>query len=249
MHLVLDALSRRPFAVIGHRGAAGLALENTLTAFKKALEVGVDIVEFDIQLTADGIPVLLHDETLERIAGLHVNVRNTSFSELKNVTLPGGEKIATLEELLALDAGRLPLFIEIKHPGDTSRVLEVIAREKAIDYVAIISFHEEALRIARERLPSIPRGLIYATPPGKIVEAKKLGCNIVLPRYTLATEKAVAFAHRLGLKVVAWTVNDVTTAVRLVKRNVDGIASDYPDRIVELRKKLSSQGWTRLTKQ
>jgi len=240
LHSILKALSKHPFAVIGHRGAAGLALENTLTAFKKALEVGVDIAEFDVQVTADGIPVLLHDETLERIAGVHINVRNTSFSKLKNITLPNGEKLATLEELLALDSGKLPLFIEVKHAKDTNKVLEVIAREKATDYVAVISFHEEALRIAKKKLPTIPRGLIYATPPGKIIEARRLGCQIVLPRYTLATEKAVAFAHRLGLKVVAWTVNDTLTATRLVKRGVDAIASDYPDRMIELRKRLTT---------
>lgn len=233
-------MSRKPFAVVGHRGAAGLALENTLTAFRRALEVGVDVAEFDVQVTADGVPVLLHDETLERIAGLHVNVRSTSFSELKSIVLPGGERIATLEELLALDSGKLPLFIEVKHVEDTGRVLEVVAREKAVDFVAIISFHEEALKIAREKLPTVPRGLIYATPPGKIVEARRLGCQIVLPRYTLATEKAVAFAHRLGLKVVVWTVNDTLTATRLVKRGVDAIASDYPDRMVELRRRLAT---------
>jgi glycerophosphoryl diester phosphodiesterase len=79
-------------------------------------------------------------------------------------------------------------------------------------------------------------GLIYAKPSDGIVAAKHLGCEFVLPHYRLATEKAVAFAHRMGLLVVAWTVDDAETAAELKRRGVDGITSNYPDRILSLRK-------------
>jgi Glycerophosphoryl diester phosphodiesterase len=75
------------------------------------------------------------------------------------------------------------------------------------------------------------RGLLYAKPPGRVVDAKKLGCQIALPRYTLATERAIALAHRLGLYVVAWTVNDPATAAELWRRGVDGIATDDVENI------------------
>ena len=88
-------------------------------------------------------------------------------------------------------------------------------------WTAVISFYDEALA----KIPGY-KGLIYAKPPGRVVEAKKLNCLLVLPRYTLATEKAISLAHKLGMYVVAWTVNDPTVALNLWKRGVDGIATD-----------------------
>ena len=88
---------------------------------------------------------------------------------------------------------------------------------------------------ARKLLPDIITGLIYARPPGRIFEAKKLGANIVLPRYTIATKKANSLAHKLGLYVVAWTVNDIKVANRLIQSKIDAIATDYPDKLIKLR--------------
>ncbi|KSW12712.1 hypothetical protein CF15_04390 [Pyrodictium occultum] len=240
MHPILEALGRRPFAVVGHRGAKGLAPENTLAALRRAVEAGADIAEFDMQVTADGRVVASHDPVIKGVDDRTLNVRKASLDEVKAVDLGGGEHPPTLEELLAEARGRILLFLEVKEPGDTGRVLEVVRREKAVDMVALISFHDEALLEARRLEPGLPTGIVYFKPPGRILDCRRLGCRIVLPRYPLATEKAAALAHRLGLRVVAWTVNEERWILELARRGVDGIATDYPDMAAAVRSRLAA---------
>ncbi len=234
-HYVVERLSRKPFAIVGHRGAAGLAVENTLAAIRAGIEAGVDAVEVDVQATSDSVPVLSHDEDLRRVAGLDVNVRRMRFEELRRIRVRG-EPIPSLEEALSLVDGRVAVLVEVKNPADTGLVIDVVKSMGAVGWTAIISFHDEA--VAEASRSGLVTGLIYARPPGRIVDAKKLGCRIVLPRYNLATAKAVAFAHRLGLIVVAWTVNDERLARRLVETGVEAIASDRPDILARLRESL-----------
>ncbi|MCS7262190.1 MAG: glycerophosphodiester phosphodiesterase [Aquificaceae bacterium] len=216
--LVLNKLSKG--ALIGHRGLPAQAKENTLQSVQRALEAGADIVEVDIQRTKDGVLVLSHDENLKRVFGVDVNLRDASWEELKELT--GGE-LPRLEEVLELVAGRAGLFLEVKHPEDALPALEQVNQRRAQDWVAIISFHPEAVEPLKGKVVT---GLVYAKPPGLIPEAKELGCSLVLPRYNLATQKAVDFAHRLRLFVVAWTVNDPEKAKELFQRGVDGVATD-----------------------
>ncbi|MFZ8783584.1 MAG: glycerophosphodiester phosphodiesterase [Desulfurococcaceae archaeon] len=86
--------------------------------------------------------------------------------------------------------------------------------------------------------PRIVTGLIYAQPPGRVLDAVRLGARVVLPHYRITSEKSISYAHRYGLKVVAWTVNSRVDAVRLVESGVDGLATDTPDELVELRSEL-----------
>ncbi|ABM80658.1 glycerophosphodiester phosphodiesterase [Hyperthermus butylicus] len=238
MNLVLERLSRKPFAVVGHRGAAGLAPENTITALRKAIEAGADIAEFDVQRTGDGVLVASHDPVVKHGGGI-LDIRSASYEEVRRVELPGGEYVPRIEELLAEARGRIALFLEVKEPSDTHTLIDLILSETAEDYVAIISFHEEVVKTVKSRASRIPAGIIYFKPPGKIVECRRLRCELVLPRYPLATAKAVSFAHRLGLRVVAWTVNEPNLVVELARRGVDGIATDYPDMAVVIRSKLA----------
>ncbi len=234
---VLEALRRKPFSVVGHRGAAGLAPENTLAAIRAGMDVGADAVEVDVQVTADGVPILSHDDNLKRVAGVDVNVRRSRFSDLRRVSV-GGEPIPSLEEALRFVDGRVAVLVEVKHPEDTGRVVEVIRSVGARAWTALISFYDEAVREARRLDHALVTGLIYARPPGRIVDAARLGCRIVLPKYTLATPKAVTLAHRFRLTVVAWTVNDTGPVRRLVEAGVEAIASDRPDILVRVR-----EGW------
>ncbi|BEP17743.1 glycerophosphodiester phosphodiesterase [Pyrofollis japonicus] len=235
MNKVLAALSRKPFAVIGHRGARGRAPENTLTALRYAISVGADIAEFDVQRTRDGVLVASHDPVLRSREGVAINIRESLYEEVARVELPGGEHVPRIEEVISEARGKIALFLEVKEPSDTRPLIELVEEHGADDYVAVISFHEEAIAELKKIKPHIPGGLIYFKPPGLITQCKKIGCEIVLPRYPLATPKAVSFAHRLGLKVVAWTVNDEKLFYEMHKRSVDGIATDYPDIGVRIR--------------
>jgi len=237
LNRVLERLSRRPFAVVAHRGGAGLAPENTLAAFSKAIELGSDLVEVDIQVTADGVAIASHDEDLRRVAGLDINVRRRSYGELSSVRIKG-EPLPRLEEVLSLCAGRVGILVEVKVPGDEAYAIDAIKAAGASEWAAIISFHEEALRRAKKAYPAIPVGIVYAQPPGKIVDAKREGFEIALPRYQLATPRAVELAHRLGVRIVAWTVNDEKWVRELGSRGVDGVATDYPDMALRVRRAL-----------
>ncbi len=217
---ILEIFSRK--VLVGHRGHPAKELENTLESIESAIKHGADIVEVDIQKTKDGVLVLSHDESLVRTFGIDQNIRESLWEDLRRVN-KDGYRLARLDEALDLVNGRVGMFLEIKHPEDTEEVLRLLEEKKATEWTAIISFYPEALKMVKGKVAT---GLVYAKPPGMIPEAKKLGCSLVLPKYPLATQKAVDFAHKLKLKVVAWTVNDVNKAKELFERGVDAIATD-----------------------
>lgn len=233
---VSEALSKKPFAVVGHRGSRGTAPENTLKGLEHAIAAGADVAEFDVQVTADGVPVASHDPVIRTDSGDEVNIRRVTYSELSQHRV-SGEAVPRIEDIVDEARGRIALFLEVKDPHDVGEVVSLVKEGGASEYVAIISFHEEAAAAAARH--GLWSGIIYFRPPGAIIEARRLGCRIVLPRYPLATKKAVAFAHRLGLKVVAWTVNDADKMRELAFRGVDAIATDYPDLGVRVRSELS----------
>ncbi len=237
-HYIIKKLRTERLVVIGHRGAAGYEVENTLRSIERAIDIGVDIVEVDVRSTKDGKIILLHDDNFKRLAGLDLKARELSYSEILHKVDLNGEKVPLLDEAIELIDGKVGLFIEIKEPDTTRKVIDIIRERNAEDWVGIVSFFDEALITAKKILPKIPTGLIYFKPPGRIFDAKKIKANIVLPRYNLATEKANSTAHRLKLFVITWTVNDISLAQKLIARGVDGIASDFPDKILSLKSKI-----------
>jgi len=219
-------------AVVGHRGAAGLEPENTLRSVKRALELGVDAVEVDVRLSADGALVVIHDETVDRTTNGSGRVDEMTLDELRSLDAGKGERIPLLEEVLEEVRGRALLYVELKVPEAARPAARLVEEAGMSDEVLFISFLDEALAA----LPAgMHRGLIYFKPPGRILEAKKAGCEAVLPYYRLATEKAVRFAKRLRLHVTAWTVDDPAQARSLWARGVDAVATNRPDLIVPLR--------------
>ncbi len=222
---VLELFSKR--VLVGHRGNPAKELENTLESVESAIRSGAHIVEVDIQRTKDGVLLLSHDENLERVYGKNVNIRESTWEELRGIK-KGNYRLARLEEVIDLVNGRVGLFLEVKNPQDTEDIIKLLEDKKASDWSVIISFYPEAVEKARGKITT---GLVYSKPPGMIPEAKKLGCSLVLPKYTLATQKAIDFAHRLKLKVVAWTVNDIQKAKELLERGVDGIATDNVEKL------------------
>jgi len=235
---ILKSLSVRPFAVVGHRGAAGECFENTLECVLHAQRLGVDAVEIDLRLTADGEVILLHDPTFKRVAGVDLSPSELTLREIKQKIRLGSKfEVPTLAEVL--EKTSVPLLLELKEEAAAPRALEEVLNKKALKRVAFISFLPEALRTVKGLEKDAVTGLIYADPKNAITEAKRLGCRIVLPRWQLATPKAVAFAHRLKLKVVAWVVNDKERLERVVAAGCDAVATDVPSKILELRSSLT----------
>ncbi len=221
------------FFIVAHRGFSGIYPENTMLSFKKAVEYGVDIVELDVRLTKDGTPIVFHDKSLKRLVGKPGLISDYVFKELSSFKIDG-EKILSLSEALEYLVDHVGVFIEVKEDEAIKPIMDLIREHSIADKVAIISFSKYPLEYARRINPDIVTGLIYMKPDGGIVLAKEIGAKIVLPFHRLASSKSIAFAHRLGLKVVVWVINDADNAVKYIKRGVDGIATDYPDRILKI---------------
>ncbi len=236
---ILEKLSKKPFSIVGHRGAKGVKPENTLASLSYAVEKGVDIVEVDVRRTKDNHLILLHDPDFERLTGKKIKPSDMELSYIKENIKIDGQPVATLDEALELIDGKVGMFIEIKEPETIDDVLERVLLHNALEWTAIISFYDKALIRAKELLPSIKTGLIYFKPPGRIFDAKKLNADFVLPYYRIATAKANYTAHKVGLKVVVWTINDKNTAKEMLKRKADAMATDYPEILVKFREKIT----------
>lgn len=237
------------FITVAHRGASGLAPENTLAAMRKAVAIGVDAIEIDVRQTADGAIVLAHDATLERTAGLPHIVADITLDAVRSADVGSwfgkefaGEPIPTLAEVLALTKGKAILTIEIKPHDITDDVVRVV-EEEAADWVCLASFHDEVVRRVRTVAPHIPAGLIVGENPGvdPVWQAISLvrrvthaGASLLSLSHPAVTPTLAREVRRRGVALWAWTVDDPERMRKLVECGVDGIISNFPNRFQEL---------------
>lgn len=241
-------------AVIGHRGAAALAPENTLAGIRLAAEGGVRWVEIDVRLSADGVPVLSHDATLERMAGLDRAISSLTVAELGRIAVPGpfsgpfaAETVPTLEAALALGrALRIGVNVELKAGIARNRALvHAVARtiEAARDdggpTVMVSSFRFALLREMRRIAPSLPIGYLMGTPkPGWQQRAREIDAAALICSAQRSTAADIAALTRMGRPVACYTVNDLATARQVFARGVVSLFSDDPARLLaELKTK------------
>ncbi len=243
---------------IGHRGAAGEAPENTLAAFDLARRQGADGIEFDVHLSADGVPVAIHDARLERTTSGSGRVGRQTAGALRrldagswfNQRFPArararyaGLKIPLLVEVLAWVRQRKCLaYLEIKqgrlalYPRIEERVLEEIERSGARPYVTAISFHRPTLRRLRQLDSRIPLGIDFTRPLLAIRRARALRATSVLPHWAFASRRFVARAHQAGLRVLVWDADQPQEIRRALADGVDGVVTRYPALFAELRR-------------
>ncbi|UXH77543.1 glycerophosphodiester phosphodiesterase [Roseateles amylovorans] len=232
---------------VAHRGAGKLAPENTLAAFREGARHGYRAFECDVKLSADGIPFLLHDATLDRTTSGRGRAADLPWSELSRLDAGrwhsrpyAGEPPPSLEAIAAyVRVNQHALNIEIKPtPGDEFRTGEVVGREvlrlwgeSAPDSLLFSSFQPEALRGARETAASVPRGLLLeALETGWFERAQSLECRAVITHYALMDQPLVEHLHQAGMKALVYTVNDAASAQWLISNGVDGIITDAVDR-------------------
>jgi glycerophosphoryl diester phosphodiesterase len=247
--------------VHAHRGGAGLAPENTLAAFRKALELGVDALELDLHVTRDGVVVVIHDETLDRTTDGRGDVGDLSLEAVKRSDAGGkfapafrGERVPTLREVIDLvkagGNGRVRLDLELKYyqdrPGKPEdfeeRVLEILRGTGFAERVNFISFHHPSLTKAKALEPKIRTGLLAGgrtPPPDPVVLVRQFRADYYSPSFRHVTSDAVAALHQAGIPIVPWTVNEETEMRRLMALGIgalagDGIATDFPDRLLNL---------------
>jgi glycerophosphoryl diester phosphodiesterase len=233
-----------PFPLwIAHRGAGKLAPENTLAAFRFGASFGHTAFECDVKLSADGVPFLLHDDTLERTTSGQGVAGERSWAELSRLDAGGwhstafaGEPIASLEAVAAFcTANDYLLDLEIKpSPGndvETGRAVGQSVRQLWRGTpVLLSSFKPQALMGARETAPELPRGLLLDTLwPGCMEMAASLDCVAIITNHTLMDAALLAQIHAAGRRALVYTVNDAARARELVGLGIDGIVTDAVD--------------------
>lgn len=237
-----------PCLRIAHRGAAGTRPELTRPAFERALEIGVDMIELDVQLTRDERLVVLHDRELGRTLQGYGPARERTLAELAGLDAGAwfaleyaGARVLSLDEVLDLTAGEAALNVEIKSPAAdweaTARVLlELLAAKDRLHSTVISSFETGALRAVREHSEAARLGVLWHSaeldPMWLLAEALK--ARSIHPLWSLVDAAVVEQAHNSGLEVIVWTVNEPETIAHLAGLGVDGIISDYPERLSEL---------------
>jgi glycerophosphoryl diester phosphodiesterase len=260
-HPFFAQFEQRPL-VMAHRGGKGLWPENTLYAFEQAAAMGVDVLEMDLHSTADGALVVMHDDTVDRTTNGSGPIQSLTLEEIKALdagyhwsadegqTFPyrgQGITVPTLEEVLAAFPG-VALNIEIKQaePSLVEPFCQLIRQYGLSDRVLVASFHQETVEAFRQACPEVAMSsgegevialfalsklLLEATygPAAQAVQVPEYrsGLHVLTPRFVDA-------AHGRGLEVHAWTINETPDMQRLVELGVDGLITDYPDRLMEV---------------
>ena len=239
--------------VIAHRGASAYAPENTLAAFKKAVELRADILELDIHQSKDSQIVVIHDATVDRTTNGTGEVKSHTIDELKKLDAGSwfsptfaGEKIPLLHEVFDNTPDSILLLIEfkqgsLKYPGIEQRVVQLVREKKAEHRVILKSFEDDVLEKVRSLAPEIPRLkiIVTETPFLKIIIEHGINFGTVLDdsvqylqhHWFGLSEGFVNEAHQKGYKVFAWDVNSEQRMRDLISIDVDGIETDYSDKL------------------
>lgn len=228
--------------VIGHRGARGEAPENTLPAFRHALDAGVRHFELDVRLSWDERPVVIHDATLDRIAGETGAVADLPASQLAALdarhNTPGWATragVPTLEEVLVAGSAVESWQLEVKSDAPARirvlvrRMEELVTQLKLGERVVLTSLDPDVLKIAQKEAPSLARAYVAEqAEPEPVKTAQKFGCTLLVSNWRLVDEALLARARAAGLPVSVWTVNDLLIAERLANLGVDSLITDFP---------------------
>lgn len=238
---------KRP-VIFAHRGASAVCPENTMAAFRKALELGADGIETDVQMTKDGVPVLIHDESLLRTTGNPSLVKDVTWEELQSLDAGSwfdasfsSERVPSLEALLEWIAdGTEVVNLELKngivqYPGLENKVIEMVNRYGMADRIVISSFNHYSLVACKELAPHIRTGILYMEGLYRPWEyAARLRADALHAYKYAVLPEWIAEAAAAGIAYHPFTVNEETEMERLVLAGAAGIITDYPDRLARL---------------
>ncbi len=231
---------------IAHRGASSLAPENTMTAFRKAAELGADGLELDVQFSKDGKLVVIHDELLNRTTNGKGLVKDYTLAELKELDAGSwfspefaNETIPTLEEVLAEFQG-MHINIEIKsgvilYPGIEKAVLDLVSKYKLEDKILISSFNHYSLVECKKINPEVPIGILYMAGLYEPWDyAKKLGCYSIHPLFYGVQPEIIKGCKENGLAIYTWTVDNPKHMAALNEGGVEAIITNRPQDLKEI---------------
>lgn len=223
--------------VIGHRGAMGHETENTLASIQKALDLGVDMIEIDVFKIKSGEIVVFHDERLERLSNAGGRIEEYNIVDVKKVILAGNHTIPLLQDVLKLIDNKVRLNIELKGFDTADRVnfiIEYYVKERGwtLDNFLISSFKWDELKAIRELNPDIPIAVLTEEDPLKALPtARELNAEAINPSYAKLNSEIADEIRNSGFKIYTWTVNDSTDIEAMKALQVDGIITNFPERI------------------
>jgi glycerophosphoryl diester phosphodiesterase len=246
--------------ILGHRGASAYAPENTLHAFSEAVARGADGFELDVSLSADGVPVVMHDDSLQRTTGASGQVAQTSLAELKKLDAGyaarfgsqfAGERIPTLAEVFESADLRAVINVELKHDRAperrlADRVVELIHAHNMGRRVIVSSFQFSNLQRVKQLDPQLPVGVLYTLSlfAGRVQRrlAGAYAFEAHHPSHLGLSADRVQWFHDRGRRVNAWTVNKPDDLRRLMAAGIDGVITDVPDLAAQARDERAKLG-------
>ena len=222
--------------VIAHRGAAGSAPENTLASVALAVDQGADFVEIDVQESADGEVVVVHDSDLMRIGGAAIKIWEANTDELQKIDIGSwfgpefsDQRMPTLEQVLEICKGRSRVVIELKYYGHNQRleerVAEIVERAEMEDHIILMSLASDLVTSMKSVRPEWTVGLLTAKAVGNLTRSD---ADFLAVHVGIASHRFVRRAHAARKEVYVWTVNDKLNMSRMMSRGVDGIITDHP---------------------
>ncbi|MDF0715198.1 glycerophosphodiester phosphodiesterase [Muricauda sp. 334s03] len=223
--------------VVGHRGAMGHETENTLASIEKAMELGVDMIEIDVFKIKSGEIVVFHDGKVDRLTDSQGDIEGYDLDSLKQLTLQGNHKIPELAEVLDLMDNKVQLNIELKGAGTAEKVNQIMDEYTkdhgwSLDNFVISSFKWDELKDMRGANKDIKIAVLTSDDPlGAIEVAKELDAVAINPNYKTLTKENTAKIQSEGLKVYTWTVNEPEDIQKMMEFGVDGIITNYPERV------------------
>jgi glycerophosphoryl diester phosphodiesterase len=231
--------------VVGHRGWLQKYPENTLAGFAAALELGVDALELDVHVTKDNRIAVIHDDEVDRTTDGKGAVRAMTLAELKSLDAGrwfderfAGERIPTLDEVMELVRGKVPLAIEVKSPGETvdrlNRELVPLIRRYP-GKVVVHSFDAGYLRVFRTLCPEVDAGFLCAASRKNLALAVEMGCTAIHPAWQTVTSGLNRSIRRAGLRIMVWIARSESDCRRILTTlDVDAIGADCPDVLIRI---------------
>ena len=237
------ARAGRPL-VVAHRGASGHMPENTFGSFDLAVKMGADMIELDVHPCKDGDLMVMHDDTVDRTTNGSGRVAEKSMAELKGLdaaaksSMGRPEPIPTFAEVLDRYSKRIPLMVEVKHgssvyPGVEERVARELRAHGAEDRVELISFDLDCLMKLRRESTSLKTGFIFIGNMASFADILKEDVDALHGMWNFVPREHVDYARSLGRAAFVWTVNTPDEIHQALNLGVDGIVSNFPDRVLE----------------
>jgi glycerophosphoryl diester phosphodiesterase len=231
-----------------HRGASGYFPENTMIAFEKAIELGCDGIETDVQMTSDGVLVLFHDEEVSRTTDGIGLVKDYTYKNLRNLSAGSWfdkkfsmEKIPTAEELILLaKSNGIKINFELKtgivlYPGIERKIIDLIYKHNMEHSIILSSFNHYSMVDCKQLDKNITAGLLYDEGLYRpSLYCKSIGCDAIHPDYHSVTEEIIQEAKQNRILINSYTVNDEKIMKKLLSWKIDGIITNYPDKLAKL---------------